>query len=365
MMNLYTCRIALLAVFSTIAMSLSASDFLYEKTETYTYEYPANASTYVEVVNKYGNVTVETWNADSVKMVVEVHVRADENSDLDDLIDMIEINVNHSSGFVIAETGWSDNAKFLQKLGFDISRNLGTTNKIQVDYTLYMPASLGLDIKNTFGDIFIASYNGQLDIEIAHGNFRAHKLADIKRLEAKYGKLRISQLRNGRFDLSYMDSAEIGEAEDLYIKSTSSEIEVGHVEVIQLNSRNDEIVIEEAQQVTGQSALSDIEITLLVQSVDLNSKFGELRIREVGEEVELLNLNGNNTDYQIDFSPFFAGGFEVEISDNKEFSFYKPDIKVDKSDSYDKKLFYAGSIGTSQSVKAKVYTKGGFVRFGR
>jgi hypothetical protein len=364
MMNLYTCRTIIILACVSCFFTATGNDFLYEKTKTITHEFKVTPSTYVELSNKYGNMTIETWDADSVKIVVDVEVRADEDDDLDELLGMIDVNVTQSSGFVIAETEWSDNAKFLKKLGFDISQNLGSGNKIQVDYTVYMPAELGLDIKNRFGDIFIAKYMGELEVEMAHGNFRAHKLQRVKSIEAKYGKLRISELSTGRFDLSYMDSAEIGQAEDLYIKSTSSEIEIDRVDVIQINSRNDEIVIEEVGQITGQSALSDVEIRLLMVSIDLNSKLGELRIREVGEEVELLNLNGNSTDYQIDFSPFFAGGFEVEVSENKEFSFYKPDIKVEKNDSYDKKLFYAGSIGTSSTVKAKVYTKGGYVRFG-
>lgn len=316
---------------------------------------------YVEIENKYGNVEIINWDKDSVVFDVSIIVKSDDASDLDEMMDMIQVEFTSSTGFILAHTSWADEVSFFRQQIYKLGREFGSDERIEVHYKVYIPNHVPLEITNSFGDIFLGDYTGDLEVKIAHGDLRARKIDKLKSLTASYGKVKISEVKTGRMDLSYVKSAEFDEVDDLYIKSTSSEIEIEKVNVIQLNSRHDEIVFDEVRDVSGFSTLSDFDIGLLIDRMDITSKMGEVRVREVGQKAQLINLEGNNTDFQLTFSPFFSSGFEVDVSDAKEFSFSE-EIHIAEAKEGDKQVNYSGWVGANSESKVRIKTKGGYVK---
>jgi hypothetical protein len=334
----------------------------YEESRSVKRSFPIDNNSYVEIENKYGRVEIATWDKDSVLFEVEINVKSDDSRDLDEMIAMIQVDFTTSTGFILAKTSWADEVSFFRQQIYKIGREFGSDERIEINYLVHIPSYVPMDIKNSFGDVFIGDYQGDLEIEISHGDLRGRNIRKLKNLTASYGKVKISEIGTGRLDLSYVKSAEFDTADDLYIKSTSSEIEIERVNKVQLNSRHDEIVFGEVTDISGFSTLTDFDIGLLVDRMDITSKMGEVRVREVGQSAQLINLEGNNTNYQLTFSPFFASGFDVNVSDPKEFSFSE-EIHIAEEESGDKEVSFFGWVGDNSKSKVSIKSKGGYVKF--
>jgi hypothetical protein len=341
---------------------LSSSGMDYDREKYIRKSFALTQRMYVEVTNKYGNVEVETWAKDSVAFEISIKVKSEDYSDLDELLKMINVQITNTSGFVLAETTWAENVNFFKKQIYEIGKNLGASDRIEVNYKVKLPSTVPLEIKNEFGDVYLGDYKGAFELDLAHGDFRAHELSNVKDIKVKYGKVKIKRVSTARLDLSYVNSAEIDNAESLYIKSTSSEIEIEKVNVLQINSRHDEYVIDEANEISGSCSLTEIEVERLEKRIDVTSKFGAVIIRSVAAECQLINLEGSSTDYQLGFSAGFSSSFELEMSDNKEFT-SSDKILIARKDSGDKVIKYQGSIGKNPEVKVRITSSGGYVKF--
>ena len=72
---------------------LSNNDLTYERSVEIYRSFKAQSNSSVEVVNKHGDIYVNTWQEDSVAFMVTIEAYAEKEDLLDNLIDMIEINL--------------------------------------------------------------------------------------------------------------------------------------------------------------------------------------------------------------------------------------------------------------------------------
>lgn len=340
-----------------------ASD--YEKTRKEGRAMTVASNVYLEIDNQYGNVEIESIGGDSLIIDVSIKVLGDDMEDVEELMDLININIRESSSFVLVETLWAEDASFFKKSFLDLSQTFGSKDLIQVDYKIKVPRNMSIEINNRFGDVYMGDHDGAVELNLSYGDFRAHKLTQVKSMKAKYGKLKVKEIGGAaRLDVKFMDSVEIDEAEEVYIKSTSSEIEIEKVGKLHLNCNHDEIRVEEAGEVTGTISLSDLEIDELTEKLDLTTKYGEVHLRNVDSAVTLVNIEGAYTDFQIGFDPTFSSKYTVQITENREFS-KGENVSVDDQLIKNEFITYYGSIGTGDAQRVSIITRSGFVKFTR
>lgn len=131
-----------------------------------TNSFPIGANGQLLINNKYGYVECNVWEKDSVKIQIEVIVNTRKAEDADDLINSIRIDFNQFVDLVEARTVFGDNRKsflktYLSKIDpFD-------NNKVDVNYTVWLPSSVKLEIENKFGDVLIENRTGDIDITLS------------------------------------------------------------------------------------------------------------------------------------------------------------------------------------------------------
>jgi hypothetical protein len=67
---------------------------------------------------------------------------------------------------------------------------------MSIDYTVHLPADTKLNIKNSFGQITIPDYSGELSIESKFGGITAQALSNIKKLQVEFGSAKINSLES-------------------------------------------------------------------------------------------------------------------------------------------------------------------------
>ncbi len=350
-----------------VLIGASVKGEVHEMTKDMYVAFKVNENSKVEVENKYGDIFVETWDADSVAFEIEIVAYSEKEQHLENLIDMVEIDFNDYSSFIIARTKIGEGENILDKAAFNFSKKITGTREVRVNYRIFIPNNLTFSIENEFGDVFIDEYKGEFSLDLSHGDFRANLLSNVKSIKSKYGEVKIDEARGGRFDFRFVKEAELGILNDVFIKSSSSEIDIEEMDILRLESRLDEIYVENLGELSGKTHMTKLHIKHLNEKAELESTYGNVRVEDLMPTVTKVKMSGSNTDYELDFSDDTSGSFEIQVSSSKSFSSSKEKVIINEEIALDEKTnIYEGNInGSSGDLRVFLFTKNGNVAFGR
>lgn len=96
--------------------------------------------------------------------------------------------------------------------------------------------------------------------------------------------------------------------------------------------------------------------------VDLNTNYGDILLKEIENSFELIRLDGNNTDYDLEFLPGSSFQFTVETLKQRGFS-HPEAMKITSEEQSDKDVrLYRGYYGAEDaSSKISINQKSGFL----
>ncbi len=174
-----------------------------EKTKTYTKTYSVDADDKLIINNAYGKVTVNTWTKNEVKVDVQMMAYARSEDDAQKLLNDITIQDSKENSVVSFKTnialGKITNTNVISAW-FNSDRDI--PRKMEINYTVYMPAKSQLDITNKFGNVSLPSLSGKVNIALTSGELRSQELNNPQ-IKLTGGNALINTLNNGAVNVTY------------------------------------------------------------------------------------------------------------------------------------------------------------------
>ena len=342
-------------LFLGISVSVQAADDTkLTKTISKAYRVPLNVQ--LEIRNKYGTITVNTWNKDSVSAKIEITAYGKNQSNVSKELDRVEIEFVNNRDFLLMETVLDRKSGFFAELWNNIgdySKNLLSKNQLEVNYTVFIPESADLVIMNRFGDVFTYGMRGELEATVAHGSFRADVLEQAK-LDLSFGSARIREFKKGSMNLKAMD-AEISVAGRVDLFSSSSEIRIDEAELLKIDSQSDKkLTIKSADIVMGTTRFSNVSMRTINNALDLDMNFGELKMAPVSPGFRNITVKSKSTDIRIAFDE--STYLQAEIEAKEEFLILPDNIDVERRylDDKERYLSIRGHLGRKSEVPSRL-----------
>jgi hypothetical protein len=155
--------------------------------------YNVSSSDKLNIQNSFGEVEVHTWERNEIKVDVNVEVSANTEAYAQKLLDRISINDGQSG----KEISFITNLKDIK----DSKEENKSTMKI--NYSISMPASNPLRIKNEFGSTVIPDYKGEVDLESKFGKLTTGNLSNVKEIDVEFGKATLGNIPGGSLSIKY------------------------------------------------------------------------------------------------------------------------------------------------------------------
>lgn len=332
----------------------------YDRTETTVKSFAATASTSIEIINKYGDITVNTWNKDSVKFEVTITAGAQKMSTAQTLFEMAEVKFTANSSMILAVLQWGNNVNAFKRSSIEVSLAAGSGQVLRIDYTIHIPAGNTLKIENRFGNILLPTLTGKTYVALWHGDLKADKIKNAKNINVKYGDVDINELTTGELNVSFGDIM-LEECGQVFITGTSGTIEVEKAVELNIEGSNEKIRIEEVEEMIADVLLSDIKIRKLKKKLDVQSKMGDVHVSGIDANFTNVVLDVSNGDVSLEFDEKSSFLFSIDIEKPKtivnEASFvFTDDDKLDVFRNID------GKKGESTVEKLKITGKSCGVR---
>lgn len=176
-----------------------------EKRKTYSKSYPISSGGEVKLTNQFGEIKINTWDKDEVKVEVTIMGKASTEERAQEIIDRIRILDGKSSGGVWFKTE-------MENGGSDHDSRKGNKAKgstsMEINYQVYMPAGNDLDVSNQFGATTLPNLTGEVSIEQKFGDLTAGRLSKVKSLNVEFGSATIESIADCKVTIKF-SKAEI------------------------------------------------------------------------------------------------------------------------------------------------------------
>ena len=324
--------------------------FAQEETKSISKSFKINVDTKIEISNKYGNVIINRWDKNELELSVKIEARGKTTSKTQKILDEIEIDISDriSSGSLSIET------------------EIGTINgnsSFSVHYEINMPNTNPLRLSNSFGNIYMGSYKGDLEVEVKYGQFQAEDLdnADI-RIDFSNARCEIEALKSGSLDLRYSKLA-IQDMGDVEISSQFSEMEIENAGAVKLDGRYGKFEIENIRSLSGEIQFAGLDVEHLEESMILETRHGNgINLEQVSNKFNKIDIDGQFSSIKINME----SGSTARLNFNLQFGNLKAHgegINFNKVIKDHTTSEYDGYLGKSDATSSiRVRTKHGNIR---
>lgn len=338
----------------------------FTETKSVNRRFKVSPETRVEIANKYGKIKINTWNKDSVIFDIKVRVEDKKLSKLEKTISGIDFEVTSNSHFLIVRTKVGETSSTLGKEMQNLKETLQLTDsKIEIDYTVWMPATNQLKVENKFGDIIIDDYTGEIEISLSNGNLKSHDFDGKAKITLSFADATINQLKTAQLNCNYSD-VYLKKAEKLILTSKSTDFDFIEVVDMEIDTRRDKFRIQQATKLVARSSFTNFRVAEITGYINIKAEYGDLDIQKIGKEFRTVYLETKSTDIALGFSDTSEFGFE--ITGTKTQTSFSPAIEIKKTETLDekeKKVKTTGVFGKNEKLtKLTVNAVSGSVNIG-
>jgi hypothetical protein len=343
-------KVLLLSPMLLSAVVSSGQDFRKSKEVTKAYAIEQGAE--LSVVNKYGRIQIIPWDKDSIKFKVAIEVRAKKEAKAQGALDGIEIDFVVYQSYIESKTSYTGEGSFWDSMKTKTGNVFSGDKKTSIDYKIYVPGYVNLNLTNKYGDIFLEDHQGLVTIDLSNGDLKARKLSEASHLKMAFAYAKIDEMTTGSINLDHKSEIQLSKVDELDIESRSSRIKIGQANKLTINSYRDKLELNEVKTLllTGSYSYSEIE-HLLTSSV-MDTKYGSVDILAITDQVSVLDFTANQTD--ISFNLPSNRKLVVEAIYNEEAGLFFPEELSNKStvkeDEEEKLVKTTGSLGPATGI---------------
>jgi hypothetical protein len=306
-----------------------------EKTKNYSKSYNVDGNDVINIDNKFGKITVITWAKSEVKVDVQIKVGANDEDKAQKLLDNVTIRDSKDGSGVSFKTyinqNDDDNGSWSNLFG-----KKNSVRKMEINYTVYMPAKNPLTINNKYGSTELPDLSGKLNINNSYGSLSAKSLSNPAcQIRVKYGSATIGNLTGSDLDVAY-GSLNLGDCDKLNADVSYGSAKIGRI----------------------------------TTSGNINVKFsGALKIEEVDKNVKNLSVNSSYSSVKLGVSDGQNADFDITVHYGS-FNYSGHDVNItsktpaDGERGYSPTKTYKGHLGKGGSDKTiTISTSYGSVSF--
>jgi len=320
-----------------ISNNIFADDF----TKVIEQQYNVDATKCFKITNKFGKIHIENWDSDKLSITVTITVDASNQEKADDFFEKISINFSEVDTLISAITDFESTI---------------SNSEFSIDYKIFMPKYLKLNLLNSYGDVYIHELTGKSLIEVKFGSLIAEKLIfgeskPRSGIILSYSTATIKQCDWLKLQLSFSE-INITESEALIIKSKYSDINVTKANSIVTDSKYDNpFEIEELENFVCEGEYSDYKIGKLKNILKADLKYCNLEISDVSNYFTSCTLIMSYGNATIDIND--AASYKIK-ADSEYGNITFPEGN-NISENSDKSLSnFDGYIGTDKTTKSTV-----------
>jgi hypothetical protein len=272
-------------------------------TKTISKAYSTDNIDRLKINNKYGDIILNNWDKDSVVIAISIAAFGKNEEAAERLMKRTEIQFDKVSFGVEVYTELSKSDGWLKDFWNEMSgysQTILSKDQLSIDYQVYLPDDLNIELKNKYGDVYVPERTGDTRLDLSNGSLKAEEMQGVFDLTFRFGTADVYGILSGEVSLK---SAEFNleKANKLRLQSSSSTISLGEIDRLNLDSRTDKITVRTITDLQGQTSFTKLRLRNIEGSLDLDTNYGALTLENVYDRFSELLVRGKSTDIELTF----------------------------------------------------------------
>ena len=336
-----------------------------EKAKFYSKSFNIDKNDKVSLINKFGSITIVTWNKNEVKIDAEIKAYASTAAEAQKLIDEVEVMTTKEADLVSFKTNMETPKG---SWGRGSINGSNWRREIKVNVTVYMPAGNTLSATQQYGNIQMDDFSGPTSILVQYGNFTANNLkSNNNYIKVQYGKCDIKEASQAKINHQYGGGLTIGSIGEIELVAQYTSVNIGEIKQSSTIKQQygSGITIGSAGPLTATIQYSALKVGNLQGSLTSKVQYGKVNIDEVRADCKAIDINADYTNINLGFATNYNAVFD--LSTNYGSFRHEGNVTAKKQGDddrhYSSSKIYSGTIGNGGSNTITIKANYGAVSF--
>lgn len=309
--------------------------------------YPAGPSTKMNIRNSFGDISCKLWDKDTISVEVTISVASRSEQEAEKIFSRIEISFSGSEGQIDIIT--------------KIAEHLQSNDHFSIDYLVWMPPSVMLDLANKFGDVMVDELQAKSVIRVEYGKALLGKLTHGDNLlEISFGTVSISSAKGAVVSLRF-SKMRAEYAGSLKINSKYSDIHAGEVIVFDGVFEGGTVNVKRTSVVSVTSRYSSFKLEQVSQKIDLNTELGNFEVTEILSGFSSLVVDCSHGNVTCPLPEGLSYSLEAE-SHFGSLRFPRERAEFSLFSESGQETLYKGTIGSNPTATVRIRNEFGSIR---
>lgn len=294
-----------------------------------------NSNANLNINNKYGNVTMTTWDKNVVEIRVEIKVDGRDNNAVKQRLNGITVDFSASPSNVSAIT--------------QIANTKNSKTNISIHYTVKLPKTNSIEIKNQYGNLFLDELKGSSNINVDYGNITVGKLYNaLNILNLDYvTTAKIDYLRSATINIDY-SKLEIGKADVLTLNADYTDVNLGEISDLINNMDYGNLNAKRVDKVSNTADYTNIKIGTLTHSFVSSGDYGAISIQNINRGFEKIIINSDYSGVNLGIDP--SAGYSITANMQYGDLKYPSNVTMSKKIVKNTSSYYEGKAGNGSGT---------------
>ena len=310
-------------------LGFSNDDTFITKQKNIKKTYIVNSNAGIDIDNRYGNITVSTWNEDKIDLDITIKVNGPNENWVNERLNSIEVDITALKGMVTAITN----------LGNSSLKSKGSNNSFEINYVIKIPKNGSVKLVNKYGNISTLSLEANTDINCKYGKVTLGKLnGSNNQIEIAYCQnSSIDYIKTGSIDARY-SGLKINDSGNLNLSANYTDVTLNEAQNIKYQCNYGTFKFQKINSLNGSGNYLTINIGEVSSNFSFDTNYSKINIGTMNEKAGNVTINSGYTDISLGYSPNYAFDFDVSARYSNIKHDNTLDISVSETKSNSKKI---------------------------
>ncbi|KRD10622.1 hypothetical protein ASE21_13090 [Flavobacterium sp. Root901] len=283
-------------------LGFSNDDTYITKQKTIKKTYIVNPNAGIDIDNKYGNISVSTWDEDKIDLDITIKVNGANETWVNERLNSIDIDITALKSLVTAITN----------IGNSSLKSRGSNNSFEINYTIKIPKNGSVKLINKYGNISALNLESTTDISCKYGKVTLGRLNGASnRIEIAYCQnSSVDYIKNGVIDARY-SGLRINDSGNLNLDANYTDVTLNDGQNIKYECNYGTFKFQKINSLSGSGNYLTITIGEISNSLNFDTNYSKISIGTINEKAGNIIVNSGYTDVSLGYNTNYAFDFDI------------------------------------------------------
>lgn len=283
-------------------LGFSNDDSYISKQKTIKKTYIVNSNAGIDIDNKYGNITVNTWDEDKIDLDIVIKVNGPNENWVNEKLNSIDVNITALKSLVTAVTS----------IGNSSLKSKGSNNSFEINYVIKIPKNGGIKLVNKYGNISVPNAEASTDINCKYGKVTLGKLnGSNNQVEIAYCQnSSIDYIQSGNIDARY-SGLKINDSGNINLDANYTDVNLNDGQNIKYNCNYGTFKFQKINSLNGSGNYLTVNIGEISSNLSFDTNYSKINIDNMNEKAGNVTINSGYTDVSIGYAANYAFDFDI------------------------------------------------------